>query len=56
MMSLQASQVIVSRQGDAFEIVFENSGQQVAVRLSRNLLINLARQASRMLSGPGGSS
>jgi hypothetical protein len=52
-MSLQASQVVVSRQGDAYEIVFENSGQQAVVRLSQGLLIHLSRQITRALGGSG---
>jgi len=48
-MSVQATSVTVSRQGDGYEIVFENAGQQAAVRLPRSLLIHLARQIARAL-------
>jgi hypothetical protein len=54
-MSLQASQVIVSRQVDAYEIVFENSERQAVVRLSQALLIHLSRQVTRALGGSGES-
>ena len=50
-MSLQASQVVVSRQGDGFEIVFENSGQQSVIRLPRGVLVHLSRQITRVLDG-----
>ena len=51
-MSMQASTVTVSRQGDSYEIVFENATQQAAVRLPRSLLIHLSRQITRALE-PG---
>lgn len=54
-MSLQASEVIVSRQGDAYEIIFENSGQQAVVRLSRSLFVHLSRQITRALDAPSAS-
>ena len=48
-MSMQATSVTVSRQGDSYEIVFENTGQQAAVRLPESLLMHLARQIARAL-------
>jgi len=46
---MQPTTVIVSRQGDVYEIVFENTSEQAAVRLPRNLLIHLSRQIARTL-------
>lgn len=48
-MSMQPTTVIVSRQGDAYEIVFENTREQTALRLPRSLLIHLSRQITRAL-------
>jgi hypothetical protein len=48
-MSMQATSVTISRQGDSFEIVFENPGAQSAIRLDRSLLVHLSRQIQRAL-------
>ena len=48
-MSIQATSATVSRQGDGYLIVFENTSQQAAVRLPRSLLIHLSRQIARAL-------
>ena len=48
-MSMQASAVTVSRQGDGYVIVFENTAQQATIRLPRSLLVHLSRQIARAL-------
>ena len=48
-MSIQATSATVSRQGDGYLIVFENTSQQAAIRLPRSLLIHLSRQIARAL-------
>jgi len=53
-MSLQASEVVVSRQGDAYAIAFEKTGQQAVIRLSRGPLVHLSRQITRALDVSGG--
>ncbi|HUY52039.1 MAG TPA: hypothetical protein VMV92_41125 [Streptosporangiaceae bacterium] len=53
-MSLQATSVIVSHQGDGYEIVFENTAEQAVVRLPRAVLADLARQAARALAASTG--
>ena len=46
---MQATSVTVSRQGDGYLIVFENTAQQAAVRLSRSLLVHLSSQSATAL-------
>lgn len=52
-MSIQATSLTVSRQGDGFEIVFENTAAQAAVRLDRALMTYLSRRVAAALE-PGG--
>ena len=51
-MSLNATSLVVSRQGSQYEIVFENTSQQAAVRLPRSLLVHLSREIARALDEP----
>lgn len=51
---MHAASVVVSRQGGSYEIVFENPGQQAAVRLPRSLLIHLSREINRALDADQG--
>lgn len=53
-MSLQATSLVLSRQGSGYEIVFENASQQAAVRLPRSLLVRLSREIARALGTPAG--
>ena len=46
---MQATAATVSRQGDGYLIVFENTTQQAAIRLPRSLLVHLGRQIARAL-------
>ena len=51
-MSLSATSATVSRQGDSYLIVFENTREQSAVRVPRALLVHLCRQIARALDDP----
>ena len=54
-MTLSASSATVSRQGESYLIVFENTREQSAVRVPRSLLVHLSRQIDRALKSGSGS-